>query len=136
MRVTQRRPVYLQTGAPGELETRYLIDLPWTTTSGSGPFRYNNLAHAALHSLLAALKCGKIADARSWILESKRQLDLAAEYVMEKSARVPDEPRRNSRPGEIRIIQVREIPTRYGRPDPAIVDDSPRLARRRKGGGR
>jgi hypothetical protein len=91
-RVTQRRPVYLETGKPGERQ-RYLIDLPWITTSGRPPYGHNNGAHAAVHSILAALKCDHLRDVRYWLLAAKDQLDGAVKDAHKPHARVPGEPK-------------------------------------------
>jgi len=92
-RITQARPSYIENGEPGQ-PPRYLIDLPWSTTSGheASPFEYNNGAHAAVHSILAALRCNKKKDVTSWLTDAKRQIDDAVKALAKPYARIVPAP--------------------------------------------
>jgi hypothetical protein len=93
-RVTQTRPVYLETGKEGESK-RYLIDFPWIETSGqnASPFKYNNSAHAGFHSLLAALRCNKKSDVLLWLINAQNHIAEACNRLARPSARVIPAPK-------------------------------------------
>lgn len=69
----------------------YLYELPWVATSGSPkcPCEYNNGAHAAIHSLFAALSCERMEDVQHWLKQARRQINRAVRASMKKGAQVP-----------------------------------------------
>lgn len=101
-RVTQERPVYVSTGAgaPGEEPNCYVIRLPWVRTSGDprSPFSYANGTHAAVHSLLCALRGDDIENVRFWLDEASAQIHIAKENAAQPHARAVPRPKKNLRP--------------------------------------
>ena len=84
MSTKYKRPVYL------ENQTRYVIEIPFVQTSGAPGSRYewNNAAHAAVHSILAGLRCAKKNDVRHWLETAKRQVDDAVDRIKKPHAKV------------------------------------------------
>ncbi len=73
-----------------ENQTRYVIEIPFVQTSGAPGNRYewNNAAHAAVHSILAALIHGeKKSDLIGWLETAASQLDDAVKLAKKKHAR-------------------------------------------------
>lgn len=64
---------------------------PWVATSGSEacPCEYNNSLHAALHSLLSAMKCDEMEDVQKWMKTASRQLKAAIRESAKPGAMVP-----------------------------------------------
>lgn len=58
-----------------ENQTRYVIEIPFVQTSGAAGNRYewNNAAHAAVHSILAALIHGEKKIRFDWLVGDGRQ---------------------------------------------------------------
>lgn len=83
-KISQGKPRYIKTNP------FHLIKVPWVTTSGdpSCPYEYNNGLHAAVHSLLAGMKCDKIKDVEFWLKEGRRQLAQALRALKKPGARV------------------------------------------------
>ena len=69
----QKQPVYIQ------IEPSYLVRIPFVSTDGqpTSPYEYNNIVHAAVHSILAAMMSDKIEDVRFWLRAGRRQLSKA-----------------------------------------------------------
>jgi len=88
----QAKPRYLKT------KPYCLVKIPWVTTDGepSCPQEYNNSVHAAVHSILAGMKCNKIEDVRFWLRTGRRQLSRAIRMLSKPGAAVVP-----SGPGEL-----------------------------------
>lgn len=78
------RPVYLQT------TPHYVIQLPWVSTSGSprSPYEWVNGAHAAIHSLVSALKQTDLVNARDQMAVAHWQITKAKKAVCKLDAKV------------------------------------------------
>jgi hypothetical protein len=83
-KIIQKKPRYLKT------KPYYMIKIPWVTTDGDPacPHEYNNGVHAAVHSLLAGMKCDKIEDVRYWLRTGRRQLSGAIRQLDKPGAAV------------------------------------------------
>ena len=86
MSIKQRQPEFLLPENNGE----HIVKIPYVATSGasSSPYAYNNALHAALHSVLAAMKCGHERDILLWIKDASRQLADAQNALNKRGARV------------------------------------------------
>ena len=80
-----QKPEYLKN------KPHYLVKIPWVATSGSKecPWAYNNGLHAAVHSLLAAMKCDEMQDVQTWMKTARRQLNAAIRKSSKPGASVP-----------------------------------------------
>lgn len=76
------RPVFLRT------KPDYLVQIPWVQTSGAkgSKHEWNNGAHAALHSILAGLKCTEKQDVAHWLGVAQEQINDAVRCLARKSA--------------------------------------------------
>lgn len=69
----------------------HLVRIPWVATSGqrSCPFEYNNGLHAAVHSVLAAMKVRKdMGCALYWAKTARRQIKAAIRALQKPGARL------------------------------------------------
>ncbi len=82
---THERPSY------GRTKPDYLIHLPWVATTGMSdcPCEYNNGLHAAVHSLLAAMKMDELHHAIAWMEQARDQLNDALRTARKPGASVP-----------------------------------------------
>lgn len=80
-----QKPEYLKT------KPHYLVKIPWVATSGNDacPCEYNNGLHAAVHSLLSAMKCDEMEHVQIWTKTSRRQLNAAIRASSQPGAMVP-----------------------------------------------
>lgn len=67
--IRMRKPRYLQTFP------HYVIELPWVVACRTHV--YNKNIHAAVHSIIAGLKCHSRNGLRYWLREGHRQLSQA-----------------------------------------------------------
>jgi hypothetical protein len=91
-KLSQARVVYLPL-ANSKADPVHVVILPWVETSGHPkcPASWNNGAHAAAHSLLAALKCDDIESVRTWLQDARRQVNTALSQARRPHAKVPAE---------------------------------------------
>jgi len=68
-----------------------LMKIPWVATSGSDacPCQYNNALHAAVHSLLTAMRRDLMEDVRYWMKRSRNELNHAIRASAKPGAMVP-----------------------------------------------
>lgn len=68
-----------------------LVKIPWVATSGSDacPCKYNNALHAAVHSLLAAMRGDHMDNVRYWMIRSRNELNDAIRASKKAGAMVP-----------------------------------------------
>lgn len=80
-----KKPEYLKT------KPLYLVKIPWVATSGNKacPCEYNNCLHAAVHSLLGAMKCDEMEHVQTWMKTARRQLNAAIRESSKPGAMVP-----------------------------------------------
>lgn len=90
MKINQPKPRFIRHGAAQVKRRAHLLELPWAKTSGhpASPYEYNNRAHAALHSILAAMQCQKKGDVRTWLETAQCQLDDAVIAIKKPRAKV------------------------------------------------
>lgn len=83
-RTSYQRPQFLQT------KPFYIVQIPWVQTSGAkgSAYEWNNYAHAALHSILAAMQCQSKEDVRYWLTVARRQMNGAVKRIGASSAKV------------------------------------------------
>ncbi len=89
--IKQPQPRDIRTGKAQIAKRSRLIELPWVETSGSpqSPYRYNNGLHAAVASLLAAMRCHEKEDVVYWMLTAEGQLSDALAAIKNPRAKVP-----------------------------------------------
>lgn len=87
MRVFQPRPEFIK---PHPLRAD-IVKIPWVETPGSpnSPYEYNNYAHAALSSILSALKSGDKESVHIWLKTAKIQICGALRAINKSYAKVP-----------------------------------------------
>lgn len=90
MKINQPMPRYIRSGAAQTKRRSHLIELPWAETSGhpASPYKYNNMAHAAVHSILAGLRAPNKKNARYWLETAQRQLNDAVAAVRKPKAKL------------------------------------------------
>lgn len=84
---THKKPTYLKN------KPSYHVYIPWGALSGNKhcPCRYYTDLEAAVHSLLAGMKCEKMEDVQSWMLMARTQLNAAIRASKKPGATVPVE---------------------------------------------
>lgn len=72
-------------------KTYYLVKIPFVATTGMPecPCEYNNGLNAAVHSLLAAMKCDEMEHVQTWMKTARRQLTAAIRESAKPGATVP-----------------------------------------------
>lgn len=90
MKQSQTRPRYLKP----EVNRQHVIVLPYVDTCGApnSPYEWNNGAHAAVHSILAALNSNDLVNVHAWLETAKGQLDDAVVASEKRYAKVPQNP--------------------------------------------
>jgi hypothetical protein len=83
MKIKYKRPRYLKNDGP------YIVELPFVQTSGrpGSAYEWVNGAHAAVHSLLAALMCDSKEGALQWLEQARAQIIDSRNAVCKRHAR-------------------------------------------------
>lgn len=79
------RPEYLKN------KPYHLVKIPWVATTGMPecPSEYNNALHAAVHSILSAMKMDEMEHVLHWAKAARRQLNAAIREAQKPGAAVP-----------------------------------------------
>lgn len=90
MKINQPKPRFIRHGEAEIKRRAHLLELPWVETSGhpASPYKYNNGVHAAVHSIIAAMKGRNKEDVRYWLETAQRQLNDAVEAIKKPHAKV------------------------------------------------
>ena len=91
--ITQKKPHYIRT------KPSYLVYIPYHSTTGEPdcPHEYNNSLHAAVHSLISAMKVDDIDSAYFWLREGRRQLTHALKALNKPGAALVPAPTKGAK---------------------------------------